>query len=255
VNITVDVLDQLRSCEVDGIIVRMPQMQRDLYMKVNRVLTALGGRWSRKLKGHMFEDNPGDRLNDAVTMGKVTDPKKEFQFFETPYQLAERMVDLADIQACDSLLEPSAGDGAIVAAIQRRFNKRTVHVAELDRGHEKKLGRFKPFITVHWGNFLDAKQCMWDKIIANPPFSKGQDVDHVSKMMEVLRPGGKIVTITSPGWTFRNDKRHETFRNTMNGLRLHGLATWEKLDSGTFKTSGTMVNSILLTIGRGMDDI
>jgi len=41
-------------------------------------------------------------------------------------------------------------------------------------------------------------------IIANPPFSNRQDIDHILTMYEVCEPGGRIVTLSSPSWIFQN---------------------------------------------------
>ena len=45
--------------------------------------------------------------------------KKEFQFFATPEKLADELVNLADLKQHDTILEPSAGQGAIVKAINK----------------------------------------------------------------------------------------------------------------------------------------
>ena len=37
----------------------------------------------------------------------------------------------------------------------------------------------------------------YDRIIANPPFTKNQDIDHVMQMWNFLKPGGRIVSIMS----------------------------------------------------------
>ena len=52
----------------------------------------LGGQWNRKAKAHVFETNPGDLISEIIDPGEVTDLKEEFQFFQTPIDLAWRMV-------------------------------------------------------------------------------------------------------------------------------------------------------------------
>lgn len=36
---------------------------------------------------------------------------------------------------------------------------------------------------------------LYDLIVANPPFSKGQDMLHIMQMIKHLKPGGRIVSL------------------------------------------------------------
>ena len=67
----------------------------------------------------MFPFDPRELMADAVETGAVVDAKKTLQFFETPADLAARMVDLAQIAPGNRVLEPSAGFGRIVRAADR----------------------------------------------------------------------------------------------------------------------------------------
>lgn len=248
-NIPLEVLPILQNLSVENELVQMPRMERVLYVKVNKCLTALGGKWDRRRMGHVFDGDPGDRINDAVTTGHITDLKKEFQFYRTPSDLADRMVRIADVKPGDAVLEPSAGDGAILDALYRMIDpSRFVDAFELDERHQKALAVYEPEATIYWGDFLTSRGVRsYDKIIANPPFRNGQDVDHVKRMFDVLKPGGRIVAVMSPGWTFRTDRRHSEFREWIED---EVEAEWETLEPGTFRESGTMVNTVLVTIDK-----
>ena len=52
----------------------------------------------------------------------------------------------------------------------------------------------------------------YDRIVMNPPFEKGQDIDHVRHAYELLKPGGKLVAIMSEGSFYRGDKKATEFR-------------------------------------------
>jgi 16S rRNA G1207 methylase RsmC len=69
----------------------------------------------------------------------------------------------------------------------------------------------------------------------NPPFADGADIKHILHARTFLNPGGKLVAICA------NGPRQQA--------ALQPLASsWEPLPAGTFKESGTNVNTVLLTI-------
>ncbi|WP_130466441.1 PLxRFG domain-containing protein [Corticibacter populi] len=52
----------------------------------------------------------------------------------------------------------------------------------------------------------------YDRIIMNPPFSKGRDVEHVRHAYDLLRSGGRVVAIIGEGSFFRRSKAADEFR-------------------------------------------
>lgn len=245
-----DVLSVLRDVQCEGSVAKMPQLSRELYVKVNKVLECLGGTWNRKLKGHLFDGDPGDRLNDAVTTEEVIDPKKEFQFFETPEELADEMVNIAALGKRHDVLEPSAGKGAIVGRILRMAPYiGSLTAVDLNAAFLNECLRKHPGHTYVAGvDFLRVSfENMFDRIVMNPPFRHGQDIAHVEHAYNALKPGGRLVAITSPGWQFRTDKKHTAFRDKMSGGWKAGV---RKNDSGAFKSSGTMVNTLTVWIDK-----
>ena len=78
----------------------------------------------------------------------------------------------------------------------------------------------------------------------NPPFENGQDIDHVRHAFGMLRPGGILVAIMSPGPFFRSDRKAAAFRewfDAMGGER-------RDLPAGAFRESGTGVATVLVTV-------
>jgi 16S rRNA G1207 methylase RsmC len=59
---------------------------------------------------------------------------------------------------------------------------------------------------------------MFDRIIANPPFRNLQDIAHLREMYRHLTPGGRLVCITSPSWTFRDTAAAREFRSWLDFL-------------------------------------
>jgi 16S rRNA G1207 methylase RsmC len=86
----------------------------------------------------------------------------------------------------------------------------------------------------------------FDYIIANPPFSKNQDIDHVYKMYECLKVGGRLVSITSKHWQISNNKKETDFKNWLNKTE----AEIHEIESGTFKESGTAVGGLIVIITK-----
>ncbi len=123
--------DVLEACVVDGNIVRLPDwtLDRKLYLEVAKSLELIGGSWkSGKTKGFVFNNDPTDLLKKLNSSGSSDfkqeskiNLKKEFQFFATPADLADELVGYADIKDGMMILEPEAGQGAIVEAIYRAF--------------------------------------------------------------------------------------------------------------------------------------
>ena len=218
------------------------QLPRDLYIKTAKILELLGGKWNRSLAAHVFEGDCAERVDEAVIAGEVTDFKKLYQFYETPPELARRMVAMADVREGYRVLEPSAGKGAILKALPPAVHRTAV---ELN-------GAMVDLVTltdrVHYGDFLacNGELGSFDRIIANPPFRSGQDVDHVRHMHHLLKPGGILVTVMSPAWQYRMDKKHADFRTWLEQLDFEV----EDLPEGTFKCSGTNVRALLVTIRK-----
>jgi hypothetical protein len=92
---------------------------------------------------------------------------------------------------------------------------------------------------------IDGNAAKFDQYHQNPPFSRGQDIEHVTRAFGMLRPGGRLVSVMSSSVTFRKDRRVKYFRDwaTANG-------TIDELPPGSFKASGTMVNAVLVTLDR-----
>ena len=82
----------LKQCAVSGNVVLLPnkQLDRKTYLEVAQKLELIGGKWNRKLKGFLFNQDPTELLTD-IQDGVKRNLKKEFQFFETPDDLAEEL--------------------------------------------------------------------------------------------------------------------------------------------------------------------
>ena len=229
-------MEILRCLTVKENRVRIPRLlPRSLHEKVNHVLELLGGKWSRSLRGHLFDGDPWNAIADAVATGEVTDAKKQYQFFETPEGLARTLINMAEIHKGHRILEPSAGAGAIA----RHFGQPAC-ACELQPHLHRHLADI-PGLKVLCDDFMTLPNSeLFDRIVANPPFRQGQDLAHVHKMVTHLKPGGILVSVMGPGWRFRTDRRHLHFRQWFTLLTE---TYWGALPPSTFAASGTMVNA------------
>jgi hypothetical protein len=139
-------------------------LPRDLYVKTAKILDLLGGKWNRTLAAHVFEGDCVERVDEAVIAGEVTDFKKLYQFYETPPELARRMVAMADVREGHRVLEPSAGKGAILKALPPTVHRTAV---ELNGAMVDLVALAN---RVHYGDFLrcNGELGSFDRIIANP---------------------------------------------------------------------------------------
>jgi len=134
-------------------------------------------------------------------------------YFPTPRGLADELVMKADIQPGMSVLEPSAGKGNIAEAIREAQPEAKLDVIEWDNGlsailKEKGFNQVGSDIFTHSGSY--------DRIVMNPPFEEGADIEHVMKAYDMLKPGGRLVAIMSEGPFYRSDRKADSFRNWLD---------------------------------------
>jgi hypothetical protein len=260
-----DVISILRGLTYEGRNCKITtQLDRKTYERVNKVLEAMGGKWNRGQKAHLFEGDAREIMEDTIQFGEYVDAKKTYQFFETPTETAMMLVGKAvayfhkhNLQI-DELraMEPSAGHGRI--AEQLLFAGFYTYMVELNHACVEKLDvlaqKYPEKSMVIEGDALTALRPDLHPAIAaiimNPPFSGLQDIDHVTRALEFLapkkgkHPGGILIAIMSPAWTYRTDKKAEAFRKLVE--KRNG--DWSMLPDGTFSASGTEVRTGVLTI-------
>ena len=234
-------------CTVTDMTVILPdrQLPREDYEAVDKALRNLGGKWKRG-KGHVFDSAPRPKIAALNETGVAVDEQKLFQAFYTPPALAEQLVGLAEISFGDYVLEPSAGEGAIVLALLRSA-ARSVTAVELNLEAYRKLkatvalvSDLKPEFVAYQGDFLrlSLKQGDFDRVVMNPPFSKNQDITHVERALSLLRPGGILVAVMSP-----NDRRTGVRR-----ILEAGKSEITEVPAGTFTESGTPIATIIVKV-------
>lgn len=240
-------IETLQNCKVEGNVIKLPdiQLERKEYLEVKKALELIGGKWKGgKLFGFVFKSDPTDLLNQ-IANGEKRDLKKEFQFFATPEKLVDELVDLADLKHYDTILEPSAGQGAIIKAINKVCDI-VPDCFELMKINKLVLNKTDLKFELVGDDFLKSNGKKYSKIIANPPFSKNQDITHIYKMFDKLAYGGRIVTIMSKHWQNCTNKKETQFREFLKGLN----AEITEINSNTFKESKTSIATVIVTIEK-----
>lgn len=239
-------IDTLKNSKIEGMVVKLPegQLDRKIYTEVKTKLELIGGKWKgNKVMGFVFNEDPTDLLTEIANGGN-RNLKKEFQFFGTPDVLCDRLVELAELSENDLILEPSAGQGAIIKAINKAVSNE-VDCYEAMNVNKLFLDKL-PNINFLGEDFLKHEGKQYNKIIANPPFSKNQDIDHVMKMWDCLNVGGRLVSITSKHWQASSNKKETAFRDF---LKVNNAKIIE-VDAGEFKESGTGIATVIVIIDK-----
>lgn len=258
--ISAPVLNVLSNCSVEGDRLKLPpsQLERKLYQDVNEVLTRLGGKWKGgKVAAHVFPVCPQDLLDEVLATGQMP-LKNPLSFFATPSPVALQMVATAQehaqsigwVQDEIRVLEPSAGDGAIVEAVlqQQLCLPENLTAIEIDNTRHGLLST--KFPGAQLGDFMILEDdTKYHFILMNPPFTipsnKTVYVDHIRKAWEALEPKGLLLAIAPPGFTFSNISKLEKFRDFVD---YYGSFT--SLPPGTFKSSGTTVETVLIQVTK-----
>lgn len=253
--IETDVLAVLSAGRCDGsnFYLSGGQLDRKLYLRTNEVLEALGCKWTKKAKAHVFDGDAGEAVEAAILTGEFTRPG-DMGWFPTPQDVADKVAELAEIETGHAVLEPSAGLGSLLDAIVRTIgdpNARHVHVTavEIDakRCHELSHSRFAMWVTARNCDFLTWKpDCEYDRVVMNPPFAPAQaDIDHVLRAYDCLKAGGKLVSVMAAGVLFRENKKTTDFRKLVDEM-----GSIHELPEDSFKASGTGVNTVIVVLDR-----
>ncbi len=231
---------------IDGNKLLLPKtfrFNKQQYASVKNVLSIAGGIYNKNT--FVFKED-AMVVYDRIINGENFNLKKKFQFFGTPDNLADRLVQLADIKDSDRILEPSAGQGSIIKAINRVLPKMMIECLELMPQNKSELESIDTAVIIGDDFLKHTETILFDKIIANPPFSKNQDIDHILHMYKLLNEGGRIVSIASKHWQKSENKKEKSFKEFLS----QNNATFHELAGGEFKESGTSIASVIIVIDK-----
>lgn len=239
----------LKLCELRDNILYLPKIQlnKKSYQEAKKYIENAGGRWEGgKTQGFTFTFN-AERVFSILKDGKEYNLQKEYQFFETPESISDWIVSLSgEIKESDTILEPSAGMGSIIRAIHRVCQNVHVDCYELMPENIEYLLTI-PNVHILGDDFLQTSlDKKYTKIIANPPFSKNQDIEHIMKMYALLEEDGILVSILSTHWNISNEKKCLDFKEWIKDV--DGFIY--DINKGEFKDSGTNIGTNVLVINK-----
>lgn len=196
------------------------------------ILRSLGGVEEGEI--WVFEYPVGPILDRILNTGTIPETKSH-QFYETSDDLARHTVELAGIEPTDKCLEPSAGHGAI--AVHLPPGSTCVEVSEF---RCEVLRNRTPQHQIVQGDFLDQS---WpggfDRVVMNPPFSKGRVFAHIEHAWGMCRK--RLVAIVPR--SLRND-HHRRLPSLFPGGRI----SW--VEDRTDKFGSIHVSVSILQIDR-----
>lgn len=199
----------------------------------------------------------GSDVADQHAGVRSTAVARNMGFFPTPPAVAEKVFERGHVPTyaghgqCLTILEPSAGTGSLAVPAIRGGHK--VTCVELHPGRAAELRGY--ICRVVQADFLEVSTDalgLFDRVIMNPPFDRGLDVDHVRHAFDFLRPGGVLCAIMSASTEFRSDARTVAFREWAARLKhdRHSDAIFRDLPAGSFAEVGTYVNTVTLTLRK-----
>lgn len=241
-----EILSILGRAETDGrrLVLAGPRMDARLYGRVDEVLRAIGGVWTSREGAHVFPGDAAATIAELKRTGVCTTERETVQtqqYFPTPPAVVERLLDLAVLRPGMEVLEPSAGRGALVAALVARGCK--VDAVEQEEAHARVLAATGSFRALAVADFLAVgPRSVYDRVVMNPPFARDADTAHVTHALGFLRPGGLLVSVMPTSVAYRRSAA--AFRDLVAGRG--GSVT--ALPEGSFKKSGTGVDTVIVTV-------
>jgi hypothetical protein len=259
---------------VQGMQVKLPDttLDRNVYVEVKTTFSKNGGKWvGGKTQAFVFDRDP-QPIIDRLIGGEKVNTKKEFQEYFTPLIVCEELCSISNLHKESKVCEPSAGSGNILSEILK-IVKVPVDFCELQPVNvDKVIEKFGSLVNRVGFDFLNLEvvpEFTYDSIVANPPFSNGQDIEHLRKMYKHLNSKGVVVCITSISWLSRDSKKFKEFRKWI-GIEKHypdtklfensdATASWvtdelsvyiKTLPSETFRESGANVRSLIVRIQK-----
>ena len=111
------------------------------------------------------------------------------------------------------VLEPEAGSGYIADAIRAAHPGAWVDTVEISpRLRDMLVLKNYRVMAFDFLEFENDQEAPYDRIVMNPPFERQQDLDHIRHAYKLLAPGGILVSVLSPSFEFRSDRKSTEFR-------------------------------------------
>jgi hypothetical protein len=251
---------------IEGLTVKITEpLERTLYEEIDAVLTRLGGTYVQVSRRHEFPYDPGPHIEGVLACGEMPE-KNPLSFFSTTPQVLEVIRQILNPHCNDAMdrlsswqegrgrpmriLEPSAGLGHLAELARDLFPQATIECCELD-AYRRSVLVARGFRVVAEDFLRYYPQQPYDLVLLNPPFALGSESDtyiqHIRRALEMLadEEESTLIAIAPSGFTFDSRPRFAQF---MTFALEHGVI--ERLPADAFKESGTMIQTVLLWLGK-----
>ena len=194
-----------------------------------------------------------------LTETRRSEQQIRLQQFSTPLPFAALVLRAAAIRKGETVLEPSAGTGALAAFAARAGA--TLLLNEIDPFRQRLLRAvFGGEVTGHDGEHIDdllQTPVLPDVVVMNPPFASSVDrsrdkhiaAKHLIAAAKRLAPGGRLVAIMPPGFTPERDAAHWS---RACGLLTPRLAL--TMPGQVYRKLGTSVETQLMVFDKVQED-
>jgi len=171
---------------------------------------------------------------------------KNLQFYPTPPEIADRILHDEYLPHGARVLDPSAGEGALLDAARRKWPNVKTFGIEVHPGRVK--AAWEKGHMVAQDDFLSDTRLdvqRFDLVLMNPPFSGMHWLRHIRKAWGLVDEGGMLISILPASAVI--DHMEELAKAVD---RPEGRVRYADLPIGAFRESGTNINTVVVKVTK-----
>lgn len=217
----------------------------DLVQKANKVLA--------DYYGEVIPDAAPADMDGETFRSSSNLPAKDLQFYHSPDGVTDALLAKLNLKDGAHVLEPSAGTGHIVRAVQAQEKGVRITAVEIHPDRVNQLRNLEDRnCQIIARNFLNEPTFpVYDAVVMNPPFYGTHWMDHVRHAWDFVKDGGQLVAVLPVSAAVSETPKHLAFRRwaeRVNGGRTWGLFT--DLPPESFADAGTRINTVILSLRK-----
>ena len=225
----------------------------------NFELVSSAGKEAAHIQQYHNALNRQQRLQRIRSINRSHFEHSVWSYFPTPPAVIRQLIKHAQLADGMSILEPSAGKGAIARRVNELWDC-SIQCVEREPDFREILQLYG--FNVIGSDFVGIKpKPIYDRVIANPPFDA--QMSHIQHMYKWLKPGGKLITVANAVFLEPNKQKYkaaEYGQHRGTGSLYHQFLTWldstnalvTRLPQSSFANASrtTNVNTVIITVNR-----